>query len=182
MSDKNSQDRRQQGQTGHDRSSNGPLHAVRANEQHNHERIEHSRNHVHQLEQQTAPHGMQQQHATPPHENETAIFIDGKTYHIKSNRIVVGELRKLASPPIGKDKDLFHVVPGAGNVLMSDDQVIDINMHERDHGRHFVSALKPSVVASRHEALARKAYFIYLERGALNGHDIKDWLEAEGRA
>lgn len=31
-----------------------------------------------------------------------------------------------------------------------------------------------------HEEIARRAYEIWLERGATHGHDVEDWLEAEG--
>jgi hypothetical protein len=30
-----------------------------------------------------------------------------------------------------------------------------------------------------HEEIAKKAYALYLARGARDGHDVRDWLEAE---
>ena len=32
-----------------------------------------------------------------------------------------------------------------------------------------------------HEEIAKKAYALYLTRGARDGHDVADWLEAERR-
>ena len=30
-----------------------------------------------------------------------------------------------------------------------------------------------------HEEIAKKAYALYLSRGASDGHDVQDWLQAE---
>lgn len=34
-------------------------------------------------------------------------------------------------------------------------------------------------VAVHNEAIARKAYFNYVDHGSQPGHDVRDWLEAE---
>ena len=161
----------------------GPVHQVQEREQHDHERYDHSREHVQQAAQQAERRGEQHQHhAEHLKQNEIAIFIDQKPYHIKDPRITAADVRKLSVPPIGDDKDIFHVVAGAESVKMSDTDVIDVNMHEKERGRHFVSALKPSAIASRHDELAKKAYFNYLKHGCQHGHDVTDWLEAEAES
>ena len=41
------------------------------------------------------------------------------------------------------------------------------------------TGLDRSAADATPDAIARRAYDIYLSRGAANGHDIDDWLEAE---
>lgn len=39
--------------------------------------------------------------------------------------------------------------------------------------------MKPERCASTHEEIARIAYFLFEERGRIEGHDVEDWLAAE---
>jgi hypothetical protein len=41
------------------------------------------------------------------------------------------------------------------------------------------AAVAAPVVAPTHEAIARRAYELYLQRGATHGCDLLDWIAAE---
>ena len=38
----------------------------------------------------------------------------------------------------------------------------------------------PLLHSTREQEIRRRAYEIYLERGAQSGHELEDWLQAEG--
>ncbi len=42
-----------------------------------------------------------------------------------------------------------------------------------------IESENPTAVAQNEEEIAKRAYEIYLERGAEDGHALADWLQAE---
>lgn len=66
------------------------------------------------------------------------IEIDHKKYDAPRPVMTGSELRALAQPPIGEDRDLFQVVPGKGD----DRKIADTEKVELKPGMHFYSAPK----------------------------------------
>lgn len=72
------------------------------------------------------------------HDHFTPIQIDHKPYQAPKTSMTGAELRALAEPAIGADRDLFRVVPGPAD---------DIRVEDQDSvalapGMHFYSAPK----------------------------------------
>jgi hypothetical protein len=111
------------------------------------------------------------------------IYIDQKPYAIAAPKISGAELRQLAHPPIPANLDVFHAISGNhADVSLSDNDVVDIDIHELKHGRHFYSAIaRRSLTNEEASDVEKQAYFIFLEQGAGHGHDVAHWLEAEQR-
>ena len=107
-----------------------------------------------------------------------AIYLNRKPYHVPTDSFKAAVLRELSTPPIGPELDLYRVVPGNHeDVKLNHSEVITINLHNASQGRHFYSdAVKPT-----HEAVASKAFSIYVENGCQNGHDADDWAKAESQ-
>lgn len=75
-----------------------------------------------------------------PSPNDTpVIHIDRKRYEAPSPSMTGTELRALATPPIGPDRDLWQEVPGGVDNLVESDEVIELKP-----GMHFYSA--PSTI------------------------------------
>jgi hypothetical protein len=66
----------------------------------------------------------------------TPIVIDDKEYKAPKEKMTGAELRALANPPIGKDRDLFLTVPGPAD----DKKIGDTEVVELKPGMHFYSA------------------------------------------
>jgi len=69
-----------------------------------------------------------------PQEHEIPIHIENKMYKATKTPMTGAELRVLAEPDIGADRDLFLTVPGQGDdVLIADDRPVDLKpgMHGR---------------------------------------------------
>ncbi|MEK6289217.1 MAG: multiubiquitin domain-containing protein [Acidobacteriota bacterium] len=76
-----------------------------------------------------------------PHDEDKKfipIQIDHKPYKAPKTPMTGAELRALAEPPIGADRDLFRVVPGPGD----DVKVEDNDSVALEPGMHFYSAPK----------------------------------------
>ena len=119
------------------------------------------------------------QHGRHGHAYEFAtIFIDQAPYKAINPTITGGELRMLATPPIGDEKDLFHVIPGnVDNIKLGDLDVVDVSIRESKRDRHFYSA--PKVTKPSHDEISKKAYEIYVSEGCKHGNDVKHWVAAE---
>lgn len=66
------------------------------------------------------------------------IHIDKKVYHVENESLTGKELKNLAEPKIGEDRDLFLKVQGnADDKLIADDEVVKL-----ENGMHFYSVLK----------------------------------------
>jgi hypothetical protein len=73
-----------------------------------------------------------------PEGREIPIQIDHKPYKAEKTPMTGTELRTLANPDIGGDRDLFRVVPGPGDdVKVGDQEVVGL-----EPGMHFYSAPK----------------------------------------
>lgn len=71
-----------------------------------------------------------------PPEKELPIHIDHKPCRAPRTPMTGAELRALADPPIGADRDLFRVVPGPeDDVKVGDAESVDLKS-----GMHFYSA------------------------------------------
>lgn len=106
------------------------------------------------------------------------IYIDHNPYHVASDTFSGADLRKMLSPPIGADRDIFRVVSGTGDdIKLDDSDVIAVNMRASNEGRHFFS----DTIIPTKDAVARKAYFIYLNDGSKPGRDAQNWAEAESQ-
>lgn len=72
------------------------------------------------------------------HERFIPIEIDHKPYKAPKTPMTGLELRSLAQPPIGSDRDLFRVTPGPDDdVKVKDGDSVDLKP-----GMHFYSAPK----------------------------------------
>jgi hypothetical protein len=70
------------------------------------------------------------------HGHEFHIKIDRDPFTVTEERLTGADLRQLASPPVGDDRDLYLVVPGPGDdQLVGDSDRIDI-----EDGMHFITA------------------------------------------
>jgi hypothetical protein len=70
------------------------------------------------------------------HDHAITIHIDRKPYRVTEREMTGQQLRALAEPPIGPDRDLYEVVPGPGDDrLIGDTETVAL--HE---GIHFFSA------------------------------------------
>jgi len=75
--------------------------------------------------------------AGPDHQKDSiVVHIDHKPYHAQKTPMTGSELRVLADPDIGPDRDLFLVVPGPGD----DDLVENGEQVDLKNGMHFYSA------------------------------------------
>ena len=73
-----------------------------------------------------------------PHNHFIPIQIDHKPYQASKTPMTGLELRQLAQPSIGADRDLFRVVPGPGD----DVKAGDVDAVDLTPGMHFYSAPK----------------------------------------
>jgi hypothetical protein len=63
------------------------------------------------------------------------IQIDRVHFTVEVAQISGSDLRKLPTPPIGADRDLFEVVPGGTDLKILDDALIELR-----NGKRFFSA------------------------------------------
>jgi hypothetical protein len=66
---------------------------------------------------------------------EFMIKIDRHEYHVHQPSLTGTELRNLPNPPIGTDRDLFEVVPGGSDKLISEAEIVKM----RDGLRFFTA-------------------------------------------
>ena len=76
----------------------------------------------------------------PPEPRQITIQIDRDEYPVpwvllKDGKLTGAEIRRLANPDIGRDRDLFEVVPGGSDLKIDNDDSVEI----RD-GMRFFSA------------------------------------------
>jgi hypothetical protein len=69
---------------------------------------------------------------------EFVIHIEQKEYKISEGSLTGTQIRELAKPPIGSDRDLFLEVPGPGD----DRKIKDSESVAMKNGLHFYSAPK----------------------------------------
>jgi hypothetical protein len=162
----------------HAHETQDSVHLNQAQEGEHREREPVGHEHEHSGQVMPQEHHAQQHEHRAPHSDGVTVFIDHKPYTVASARVTGAELRKLSDPPIGADKHIFHVVSGkSADVKIGDADVVEIDLGSVEHGRHFYSAGKALAVPS--EDLAKRAYFMYLDQGSRNGHDVEHWLAAE---
>jgi hypothetical protein len=65
----------------------------------------------------------------PPHEFH--IQIDRTPYTTTHEQLTGAQLRQIAQPPIGSDRDLFEVVPSAPDRKISDTDTVEIHDGQR---------------------------------------------------
>ena len=74
----------------------------------------------------------------PAHDHLIPIQIDRAPYKASKTPMTGAEIRALAQPPIGGDRDLYLEVPGRGqDRLIGDTEAVDLR-----EGMHFYSAPK----------------------------------------
>jgi len=71
----------------------------------------------------------------PDPKDTPVIHIDRKRYEAPKPVMTGTELRALADPDIGSDRDLWREVPGGEDVLVADGDPVDLK-----NGMHFYSA------------------------------------------
>ena len=59
------------------------------------------------------------------------IKIDRTEYKVHEDRLTGQQLRQLANPPIGPDRDLWEVIPGKDDRKVLDTDVIEISNGKR---------------------------------------------------
>ena len=92
------------------------------------------------------------EHPNPhPNPHPIIIHIDQKKYEAPKTPMTGAELRALAQPPLGSDRDLFLVVPGPAD----DRKIADSESVDLENGMHFYSA-PTTINPGDHDALARK--------------------------
>ena len=69
-------------------------------------------------------------------EHPIVIHIDQQRYDAPKSPMTGAEIRVLAQPPIGPDRDLWLVVPGPAD----DERIADNQAVELKNGMHFYSA------------------------------------------
>jgi hypothetical protein len=80
----------------------------------------------------------QQGNGGRPDGHQIPIQIDHKPYKAEKTPLTGAELRTLANPDIGSDRDLFRVVQGHGDdVKVGDQETVSL-----EPGMHFYSAPK----------------------------------------
>lgn len=62
---------------------------------------------------------------------ELHIQIDRTPYKVTQGEMSGAEIRELMTPPIGADRDLFEVVPGAADRKIADTDVVEIHNGQR---------------------------------------------------
>lgn len=81
------------------------------------------------------------------HDEQFHIQIDRAHYTVSKARMTGAELRQVPPTPIGRDRDLFEVVPGGPDRKIEDDTVVEIR-----NGTRFFTApahINPGMVLSR---------------------------------
>ena len=63
------------------------------------------------------------------------IQIDRVHYTVAQSKMTGSEIRKLPTPPVGPDRDLFEVVPGGTDRKIADTEVVEIT-----NGKRFFTA------------------------------------------
>lgn len=66
-----------------------------------------------------------------PKPGKVPILIDGHKYVAPSREMTGGQLRGLASPPIGEDRDLWRDAAGDLDELVADDAVLHLEPQTR---------------------------------------------------
>lgn len=69
------------------------------------------------------------------HDEHFEIQIDRVTYKVTQQKMTGAELRKVPTPPIGPDRDLFEVIPGHPDKKIEDNDVVEIS-----NGKRFFTA------------------------------------------
>lgn len=59
---------------------------------------------------------------------DVTIFIDGKSYETQEHELTGTQIRHLATPPIGQDRDLWLEGPGGMDKLIGDHE--EVHLHE----------------------------------------------------
>jgi arsenate reductase len=87
-------------------------------------------------------------------------------------------------------RDNCPVFPGAGQrvhwsledpaaVRGTDEERLDAFRRIRDQLRELIQRFYRDQSATAHQAIAERAYEIYVGRGGTSGHEVDDWLQAE---
>ena len=71
------------------------------------------------------------QTAKPPKPDNIAIFIDGAKYEAHSHQLTGAQVRALAKPPVGEDRDLWLDIVDKLDELIPDDKVVEIEAKMR---------------------------------------------------
>lgn len=66
------------------------------------------------------------QTAEAPKPGKVAIFIDGTKYQAHGHELTGAQIRALAQPPIGEDRDLWLDIVDELDELISDNQVVEL--------------------------------------------------------
>ncbi len=155
----------------------GPVHQVQDREHHDKNQLGHEKHHAGEVNPNEVHTHPAKTHAEKEAPGIT-IYIDHIPYRTVSEEFSGADLRALCKPPIGADMNLFRVVSGKGDdIQVSDADKLAVNMRESTQGRHFFS---DTIVPSK-DAIARRAYAIYLADGSQPGHDAENWAKAEAQ-
>lgn len=66
------------------------------------------------------------QKAKPPKLDKVPIFIDGTKYQAHAHELTGTQIRALAQPPVGEDRDLWLDIIDELDELINDDQVVEL--------------------------------------------------------
>lgn len=66
------------------------------------------------------------QTAKPPKPDKVPIFIDGTKYQAHAHELTGAQIRALAQPPIGEDRDLWLDIVDELDELINDDRVVEM--------------------------------------------------------
>jgi hypothetical protein len=67
--------------------------------------------------------------------SEITIYIDRSAFRVPRRAVTGHALRELATPTIGSDYELFHVLPGSDDLLVREEEVVEL-----EDGTQFFSA------------------------------------------
>ena len=66
-----------------------------------------------------------------PKPGKVPIYIDGTKYHAPARELTGAQVRALATPPVGEDRDLWLDVPDELDELIGDEQIVSLKPNMR---------------------------------------------------
>lgn len=82
--------------------------------------------------------------------SEITIYIDRSAFRVPRRAMTGHALRELATPTIGSDYELFHVLPGSDDLLVREEEVVEL-----EDETQFFSAPRMIMAGSPRHILSR---------------------------
>jgi hypothetical protein len=72
-----------------------------------------------------------QQQTNDPKPGKLPIYVDGTKYHAEEDKLTGAQLRRVPSPPVSTDRDLWLDVVDELDKLIEDDEVVELENNMR---------------------------------------------------